>query len=83
MGAARTFVPKRLLDPQQEEEEPEGIDNEQFLSQLAGTADHFKYSGFEQELFWWHKLTAYTVLSKSITTKLETFFSESTEELSI
>ena len=51
MGAARTFVPKRLLDPQQEEEEPEGIDNEQFLSQLAGTADHFKYSGFEQELF--------------------------------
>ena len=37
MGVSRTPVPKRLLDPQQEEEEPEGIDNEQFLSQLAGT----------------------------------------------
>ena len=36
MGIPRTPVPKRLMDPQLEEEEPEGIDNEQFLSQLAG-----------------------------------------------
>ena len=36
MGIPRSPVPKRLLDPQQEEEEPEGVDNEQFLSQLAG-----------------------------------------------
>ena len=32
----RTPVPKRLFDPEQDEELPEGIDNEQFLSQLAG-----------------------------------------------
>lgn len=37
MGIARAHVPKRLFDSQQEDEEPEGIDNDQFLSQLAGT----------------------------------------------
>ena len=44
MGIHRTPVPKRLLDPQLEEEEPEGIDNEQFLSQLAGTYCNFQYN---------------------------------------
>ena len=35
-GVTRTPIPKRLFDPEQDDEEPEGIDNEQFLSQLAG-----------------------------------------------
>ena len=42
MGIPRSPVPKRLVDPQQEEEEPEGIDNEQFLLQLAGLLIHIR-----------------------------------------
>ena len=37
LGLPRSPVPKRLVDPEEEEEEPEGIDTEQFLQQLAGT----------------------------------------------
>ncbi len=35
-GVTRTPVSKPLFDPEQDEEETEGIDNEQFLTQLAG-----------------------------------------------
>lgn len=36
LGFSRCPVPLRLIDPEEGEEEPEGIDNEQFLLQLSG-----------------------------------------------
>ena len=36
MGLSRCPFPLRLVDPNEEEEEPEGIDNNQFLQQLSG-----------------------------------------------
>ena len=39
MGLSRCPVPVKLVDPSEGEEEPEGIDNDQFLQQLSGVCD--------------------------------------------
>ena len=37
LGLPRALAPKRLFIPEEDEEEPEGIETEQFLQQLSGT----------------------------------------------
>ncbi len=68
LGLPRAPAPKRLLTPEEDEEEPEGIDTEQFMQQITGGSACVLVT--QGPILYGYILVPYTCISVSVCIKL-------------